>query len=198
MIRIAGRLFFFLVGLYSSLAAQVNIGSDSITSVDTAVSKGTQDTITIEEPLYRPASTIPPKKIDSATLSSTTKDRTLPNAPAANGRVLNSTDYIRGEMDGERDAKGHGLWFVAGLPGVCCCGLGLGSVAASFLLPPSPPEAALIGKSSEYIMGYSKGYHNEGRVKNVKFATLGCIVGSLVGIVLYSLSLTPSIFNIYD
>jgi len=185
MFRIRFRVFCIVTGFVFSLAAQETTAPDSLQTIDTTVSTVVQDTAAIpqespntnSEPLYRPASTIPPKPVDSAVIS--------PASGEASGRIINSSDYIRGKMDGERDAKGNGIWFVAGLPGVCCYGIGLGGNLCSFLLPPSPPEGFLIGKSGEYILGYTEGYQSKGRLKNAKHATLGCLVGTGIEVAFY-------------
>ena len=75
--------------------------------------------------------------------------------------------FFQGKLDGERDAKGNGLWALAG----CACGIF--GVAAAYLIKPTPPAAALIGRSSEYIMGYTEGYQNKSRNKNAMYACGG-------------------------
>jgi hypothetical protein len=177
------RSFCIIAGISFPLTAQ------NVVSPDSAVSTVVEDTAVIHQessntdsqPLYRPASTIPPKPVDTAVAS----EPLLSATPAASGRVINSTDYISGKMDGERDAQGKGIWFVAGLPGVCCYGVGLGGVLFSFLVPPSPSQAALIGKSGEYIMGYTEGFQSKGRLKNAKYASLGCLVGTGIEVAFY-------------
>jgi hypothetical protein len=118
---------------------------------------------------------------DTAVASGTVLSQT----PVAGGRILNSSDYISGKMDGERDAQGKGIWFVAGLPGVFCYCIGLCGIFISYVLPPSPPEAVFIGKSGEYILGYTEGYKNKGRLKNAKYASLGCLAGTAIETAFY-------------
>jgi hypothetical protein len=180
MFRYLFRSFCIIAALGYSLTAQV---ADSLQKNDTAVSAVTKDTAaSVQEPLYRPVSTIPPKPVlDTAVASGTVRSQTQ----VASGRILNSSDYISGKMDGERDAQGKGIWFVAGLPGVCCYGIGIGGILCSFLVSPSPPEAALIGKSGEYIMGYTEGFQSKGRLKNAKNASLGCLVGTGIELAIY-------------
>jgi hypothetical protein len=49
-------------------------------------------------------------------------------------------DCAQGKTDGKSDAKGSALWFFAGL------GCGLFGVGAAYLVEPSPPPEALMGK----------------------------------------------------
>jgi hypothetical protein len=168
----------------SLAAAQDTLVVDSVQTIqgftsDSANALGT--TLYREvEPLYRPTSTVPPKD--------TAKASAEKNVPAvASGRILNSTDYISGKLAGERDATGRGIWFFAGLPGVCCYGIGLGGVLCSILIPPSPSEVVLIGKSGEYIMGYTEGYQSKGRWKNAKYASMGCALGTGITAAIYLL-----------
>jgi hypothetical protein len=183
MLNTLFRSFCIIAGISFPLTAQ------SAVSPDSAVSTVVQDTAVIpqdssntgSQPLYRPASTIPPKPVDTGTAPGAA----LSTTPAASGRIINSTDYFSGKMDGERDAQGKGIWFVAGLPGVCCYGVGLGGILFSFLVPPSPSQAALIGKSGEYIMGYTEGFQSKGRLKNAKYASLGCLVGTGIELAFY-------------
>ena len=191
MLRTPFRLFCFVAGICFSLSAQEAVSPDS-----TADSPVVYDTAAIpqESPkkdsdlLYRPASTVPPKAstVPPKPADTAVAPVALPSAtPAASGRIVNSTDYIRGKMDGERDAKGNGIWFVAGLPGACCYGIGVGGIVISYIATPSPPESAYIGKPVEYIMGYTEGYKNKGRLKNAKYASLGCLAGTVIEVALY-------------
>jgi hypothetical protein len=183
------RSFCIIAGISFPLTAQ------NVVSPDSAVSTVVEDTAVIHQessntdsqPLYRPASTIPPKPVDTAVAS----EPLLSATPAASGRVINSTDYISGKMDGERDAQGKGIWFVAGLPGVCYC-IGLGGIFISYIIPPSPPEVAFIGKSGEYILGYTEGFQSKGRLKNAKYASLGCLVGTGIEAVIFFLLMESS------
>lgn len=79
-------------------------------------------------------------------------------------------DFAQGKLDGERDAKGNPIWFLAGV------GCGIIGVGIAYLVKPSPPAAALIGKSSEYVLGYTDGYQNKSRSKNATYACGGWLV----------------------
>lgn len=85
--------------------------------------------------------------------------------------------YAQGKMDGERDAGGSFIWFVWGL---LCGVLGVG---AAYFMKPDPPTAVLVGRSSDYVQGYTQAYKDKGRDKNVTWACLGCLVstGASVG-----------------
>ncbi|MDP4164544.1 MAG: hypothetical protein Q8898_15720 [Bacillota bacterium] len=75
--------------------------------------------------------------------------------------------FAVGKLDGERDAKGNPLWFLAGA-GCGCFGAGF-----AFLMKPSPDAQSLVGKSSDYVLGYTEGYKNKGRMKNTSYACAG-------------------------
>lgn len=77
-------------------------------------------------------------------------------------------DYVQGKLDGERDAKGNPVWFLAG------CLAGATGVIGAYVVKPDPPAYQLLGKSPEYIMGYTEGYQNKARDRNVMYALVGC------------------------
>jgi len=85
------------------------------------------------------------------------------------------SDFVQGKMDGERDAKGNILW----IPGGCCIFLGT-TVVLAYLLKPDPPAQALMGKSSEYVLGYTDGYKDKARDKNATYAMIGCAVTGVI------------------
>lgn len=76
-------------------------------------------------------------------------------------------DYVQGKLDGENNAKGNALWFIAG------AGCGIFGAGAAYFIKPSPPAHALIGKSSNYVLGYTEGYQNKARNKNTTYACAG-------------------------
>jgi hypothetical protein len=190
MPRTLYRLLYLLSGMCACLIAQETVSSDSSQQINTVDIQALQDTTVIlkespekkTEPLYRPASTVPPKPTGSAAMGANRS-----GSAEASGRIVNSTEYIRGKMDGERDAKGKKIWFAAGLPGLCCYGIGVGGIVISFLVPPSPPEVVLIGKSGEYIMGYTEGFEKKGKLQNAKFASLGCLAGTAIELAFYGI-----------
>ena len=78
------------------------------------------------------------------------------------------TDYVQGRIDGDRDAKGRPLWFLAGT------GCGAAGVLAAYTWGASPPQAAaLVGKSPDYIAGYVDGYKSGCRAKNTRYSLIG-------------------------
>jgi len=81
-----------------------------------------------------------------------------------------TNDYSRGLVEGQNAAQGNGVWFWGG------CGLNLTGVILAYVLKPSPPGGAMLGKSPEYIMGFTEGYGNKSRDKNVSYAIEGCCV----------------------
>ena len=91
-------------------------------------------------------------------------------------------DYVQGKLDGERDAKGSPLWFLAGL------GCGIFGAGAAYFIKPSPPTHALVGKSSSYVMGYTEGYQNKARNKNTTYACAGWVAWTI----LYLAVIAPS------
>ncbi len=76
-------------------------------------------------------------------------------------------NFAQGKVHGERDAKGNGLWFLAG------AGCGIFGVGAAYISKPAPPAQALVGKSAEYVIGYTQGYQNKARNTNMGYACGG-------------------------
>ncbi len=77
--------------------------------------------------------------------------------------------FQTGKLQGSADAKGKGskAWFLAG------CFLDLIGVGAAYLIVPDPPAESLMGKSSEYVMGYTEGYKDTVRSEDTKYALYG-------------------------
>jgi hypothetical protein len=116
-------------------------------------------------PVYRPAETMAPGAYQA------------PPAPTVD-------DYLTGKLQGEQAAIEQELWLLAGLPG-CCYGIGGLGMIAAYAFAPEPPMMALMGKSTNYILGYTEGFKDKSRWKNVKWAGIGCAIGSVIEIVLY-------------
>jgi len=107
-------------------------------------------------------------------------------APAAgSSKPNNFDDYLQGKMDGKREARGNPVWILAGLAGtgLCLC-IGVAGIGIAFAVAPSPPETALMGKSTSYIQGYTEGYKSKGRLGNAGWATLGCTIAAVINIVI--------------
>ena len=81
----------------------------------------------------------------------------------------NGGTFTEGLMEGQMMANGNATWVVGGF----CCGIF--GVGGAYLLPPSPPVHMLIGKSAEYVMGFTEGYKNESKKKNAQYAGIGFI-----------------------
>ena len=78
-----------------------------------------------------------------------------------------ANDFLQGKADGEMDAHGNPLWL---LGGALC---GIFGVAGAYFIKPKPPTEPLIGKTAEYVLGYTEGYQNKGRNKNTGYACGG-------------------------
>jgi len=86
--------------------------------------------------------------------------------------------YMQGKLDGEADATGNGLWVLAGI------GCGILGVLGALLIKPAAPTENLIGKDSDYILGYTDGYQKKAVKKNTTFAAVGCVAWSVVSIMI--------------
>ena len=77
-------------------------------------------------------------------------------------------DYLRGKMQGEADVKATNLlWFFGG-----CFVIGL---FLAYTVEPTVPSAALMGKSPDYIRGYTDGYQAKAKKEQFMKAVYGCI-----------------------
>lgn len=104
--------------------------------------------------------------------------------PLAERRQARS-GYLQGRLDGERDAKGNPAWILAGLAGtgLCLC-IGCAGVGLAYSTPPSPSPGVLMGKSSEYVMGYTEGYKSKARLENTKYAAAGCCMAAAINLII--------------
>jgi hypothetical protein len=87
---------------------------------------------------------------------------------------------LKAQMDAEASSSGS-TWFIISYVTGCLLG-GIGgliplAIAASS--NPTPPAAALIGKSSDYVAIYTQCYQQKARSINTRQATFGCISGAL-------------------
>ena len=78
-------------------------------------------------------------------------------------------DYAQGKIAGEADGKGSALWLLAG------AGCGVFGFGAALLTAPNPPTQALVGKSSNYVLGYTEGYKKKAKGQNVLYAGIGWV-----------------------
>ena len=80
-----------------------------------------------------------------------------------------SGDFGQGYIQGQFAAKGSASWILGGF----CCGIF--GVGAAYFIVPDPPAYALMGKSTEYMIGFSEGYRKQSRKKNLQNASIGCV-----------------------
>lgn len=109
---------------------------------------------------------------DSITSDSTVipKEKQLQNMS-----TMNSEEYMRGIADAKKDAQGSVLFCFSG-----AC-LQLIGILLPYIIDYDPPAEKLVGKSPDYIMGYSKQYNSSMKNKNMINAIIG-YVGYYVGI----------------
>ena len=100
-------------------------------------------------------------------------------------------DYLEGMRDGEEIATGNFIWFFAGFL------FPYGNIAA-YLIKPNPPASAFIGKSAEYIQGFSKGYSEKSRNKNVRYSLIGTGTLIVTGVVIIIIAADDIGDNISD
>ena len=86
---------------------------------------------------------------------------------------INGGTYMEGLMQGQMMAEGNAGWILGGF---CCCIFGIGG---AYLIEPSPPMHMLMGKSTEYVMGFTQGYKDESKKKNTQYAAVGCLANIL-------------------
>jgi len=89
---------------------------------------------------------------------------------------LAAPDYEMGRSDGKREGTSDAslIWAVAGF--ACgCCGVG-----AAYMWSQPVPSGRLIGKSSEYVSGYTTTYKKAKRERETIYAAAGCILSSLL------------------
>lgn len=90
------------------------------------------------------------------------------------------SEYLQGKMDGEREAKGNNMWFLAG------CLLGGVGIIIAYVMEPDVPTQQLVGKSPEYVQGYTEGYKKKAQTKNAMSALYGCLALGVAYIILYA------------
>ena len=127
-----------------------------------------------------------------------------PPAPTPSQALL---DFEQGKSDGERAAHGSIWWFLSGCGGGCagllsaayitpqCLGIALGvagglaSVTAPFSQPPYPSGSIYIGRSQDYVRGYTEGFQQRGMIWNIVCSSSGCLSGVAAGaVVVYAIS----------
>lgn len=78
------------------------------------------------------------------------------------------------------------LWMGAG------CLLGITGVILAYIIEPSPPTAALVGKPPEYTATYIRAYKEKARNIQAKYALYGCLIGSAVSGCIYASALSSA------
>ena len=86
-------------------------------------------------------------------------------------------NYSQGLIDGERNGTeaSSRVWLAGGFF------LLIVGFIGSLILVPNPSAEALVGKSPEYIEGYTKGFKSSARSKNSEYAAIGCISSIIIG-----------------
>lgn len=90
-------------------------------------------------------------------------------------------------------AHGNAAWFLAGF---CLNGVG---VIIAFIAKPDSPSSTLLGKSTDYVVGYAEAYGDKARNKNVVYALEGCcasVLASALSYGLYNLATTGRVFGL--
>ncbi len=95
--------------------------------------------------------------------------------PAITQTTQQAGSYAEGKIDGEREAKGSAAWIAGGF--LCGC---FATLYVYAFAKPDPPSHALIGKSSEYIMGYTEGYQKKTNSKNGVYTLIGWGVSAAI------------------
>jgi hypothetical protein len=159
----------------------------------TALQQGQSASDTAQYPpatQYAPANqTPPPPQIPQPQPTSTIANNT-------SSKASNFDDYLLGKQTGQAEAKGKPVWILAGLTGtgLCLC-IGVAGIGVAFAVPPSPPESALMGKSTSFIQGYTEGYKSKARIKNAGWASLGCAMAAVINVII-NLSTGQTLYNI--
>ena len=68
-------------------------------------------------------------------------------------------------------------WFIGGF--ICGCFAPLYAVIDTADVPAS----RLVGKPSEYVLAYTSAYQSKAKSKRIKISSIGCVVGTAVGVV---------------
>lgn len=114
-----------------------------------------------------------------------------PNAPEG-------SDYYRGYMDGLEQAEvrsGETTWGVGSFLGtLACCLIGVGVSTLANSSSANPPPEFIIGKSSEYVSGFTSAFQARARQKRQASASTGLGVGILCNVVV-NLIVLPTLFQ---
>jgi hypothetical protein len=101
-------------------------------------------------------------------------------ATTSAGKETSST-YADARADAERDVESDvsgGGWFAAGF----LCGP-FGWLFA-YLSDSKPPVSRIMGKDSDYVLAYSSEYESKAKGTKTSKSLIGCLVGSVISIVI--------------
>jgi len=109
----------------------------------------------------------------------------VPAMAEETGSAEQEDGYLQGRSDGNRDARGNAAWILAGLTGTgfCLC-IGCVGVGIAYAIAPSPPAQALLGKSAQYVQGYTEAYKNKARKDNAGYAAAGCATAAVINLII--------------
>lgn len=93
----------------------------------------------------------------------------------------------KAQMDAQMHTNGA-LWAVGSGAAACCLSplLGIGVVAAAYVIEPAPPAMALMGKSPEYVATYTECYRNKAKSVRTSNAWTGCITGTVLSVIFWA------------
>ncbi|HDH99566.1 MAG: hypothetical protein DRP94_07100 [Candidatus Latescibacterota bacterium] len=102
-----------------------------------------------------------------------------PQKPSLPDAVVLARQQAEGDVN---KTMWMGAGFLLGLPGVIL----------AYIVEPSPPTAALVGKPPEYTATYIRAYKEKAREIQAKYAFYGCLIGSAVTGCLYASALSSA------
>lgn len=99
-----------------------------------------------------------------------------------------NNDVELGRSAGEADAlsQSTATWFLLG------CLLGVVGWLIAYVVEPSPNSINLLGKTPEFVAGYTAGYKEKLKSRNTSSAMTGCLVGTVASVLFYALTYSES------
>lgn len=111
----------------------------------------------------------------------------MPLVTFAQQNSLQAEAIVAAQRDAQADVNQF-MWFggtfILSVVGGCLLG-SVGVIGAS-AYQPSPPASRFIGKSSEYIVFYTKTYKAKVRDRQLASSTLGCLGGSIIAAIIWA------------
>lgn len=89
-----------------------------------------------------------------------------------------NSDFLQGRLDAQRHAKGDTEWYCFG------CAMGPAAVFLPLFLTFNPPPERFIGRSKEYVQGYTEDYRKNQKAANFKSALKGSALVILTGLLI--------------